>query len=253
MLTDIKAIFFDLDGTLVDIKTNRIPESTQAALRALRQREVRLFIASGRPPLWVDSIRDQFDFMFDGKVLLNGQYCVDETDPPFYQHPLTVKQCQTILDWMKIHPDVICNFMEPNYVYTNHPTQHGIPVEAPTRCLTHATYQISPQVGPQSEAEILKQTPGVKSARWNDTSTDLIPYDGGKPVGMQKMLKHFGLNQNQCMAFGDGANDIEMLQYAEIGVAMGNGSTAVKQNADYTTDAVDKNGIQNALRHFGLL
>ena len=52
---------------------------------------------------------------------------------------------------------------------------------------------------------------------------------------------------------GDGENDIDMLKSAGIGVAMGNAGDDVKAAADYVTDSVDANGIENALRHFGLL
>ena len=55
------------------------------------------------------------------------------------------------------------------------------------------------------------------------------------------------------MAFGDGENDIEMLRFVGVGVAMGNGGDAVKAAADYVTDAVDEDGIAKALRHFGLI
>ena len=55
------------------------------------------------------------------------------------------------------------------------------------------------------------------------------------------------------MAFGDGENDMEMLRYVGIGVAMGNASDAVKAAADYVTDTVDDDGIEKALRHFGLI
>ena len=51
----------------------------------------------------------------------------------------------------------------------------------------------------------------------------------------------------KTMAFGDGENDIEMLNYVQIGVAMGNAENSVKENADYVTDSVDDNGIQKAL------
>ena len=55
------------------------------------------------------------------------------------------------------------------------------------------------------------------------------------------------------MAFGDGGNDISMLKTAAIGVAMGNANDEVKDAADYITTSVDEDGIQNALRHFGLI
>ena len=55
------------------------------------------------------------------------------------------------------------------------------------------------------------------------------------------------------MAFGDGGNDIVMLQSAPIGVAMGNAWTETKEVADYITTDVDDNGIWNALVHYGLI
>ena len=55
------------------------------------------------------------------------------------------------------------------------------------------------------------------------------------------------------MAFGDGENDISMLEFAGIGVAMGNAGDEVKAIADYVTDSVDDDGIEKALVHFGLI
>lgn len=55
------------------------------------------------------------------------------------------------------------------------------------------------------------------------------------------------------MSFGDGENDIEMLQFTQIGVAMGNARTDVKACAHHITSDVDKDGIENALKHYGIL
>ena len=253
-MCQLKAIFFDLDGTLVDKANERIPVSTQEALRALRERGVKLFICSGRPPFWAALINQHFDFAFDGKVLLNGQYCVDKEGEAFYKNPLTREQLTNLMGWIEAHPQVQCTFMEEDCAYSNiEGSREKLPVVDVTRCLDHSVFQVSPRVGPEADEGILAQVKGVKSARWNDSSTDLIPAEGGKPVGMEKMLEHFGIAREECMAFGDGANDIEMLRYAGVGVAMGNGADAVKAAADYVTDNVDRDGIAKALKHFGLL
>ena len=88
---------------------------------------------------------------------------------------------------------------------------------------------------------------------WNDTGIDIIPKNGGKSAGIQKFLDEQGLDRSEIMAFGDGENDMEMLRFAGIGVAMGNASDPVKAAADYVTDTVDNDGIEKALRHFGLI
>jgi Cof subfamily protein (haloacid dehalogenase superfamily) len=88
---------------------------------------------------------------------------------------------------------------------------------------------------------------------WNDKAIDIIPKGGGKSAGMQVFLDKYGLERSETMAFGDGENDIDMLKFAGIGVAMGNAKDSVKAVADYITDSVDEHGIENALRHFGLI
>ena len=88
---------------------------------------------------------------------------------------------------------------------------------------------------------------------WNDTGIDIIPKSGGKNAGIQQYLDEQGIDRNEIMAFGDGENDMKMLQFAGIGVAMGNASDTVKAAADYVTDTVDNDGVEKALRHFGLI
>ena len=70
---------------------------------------------------------------------------------------------------------------------------------------------------------------------------------------MQEFRNSSTRKRSQTMAFGDGENDMAMLRFAGIGVAMGNGSDLLKQKADYVTASVDDDGIEKALLHFGLI
>ena len=72
-------------------------------------------------------------------------------------------------------------------------------------------------------------------------------------IGIRKTLEYFGITREETMAFGDGDNDAEMLEFVEIGVAMGNAVEKTKAAADYITTAQDEQGISNALKHFGIL
>ena len=114
-------------------------------------------------------------------------------------------------------------------------------------------YQILAFV-PEEQKNILNELLDECSiTSWNDTGIDIIPKGGGKSAGIQKFLDEHGMDRSEIMAFGDGENDMDMLRFAGIGVAMGNASDMVKAAADYVTDTVDENGIENALRHFGLI
>lgn len=64
------------------------------------------------------------------------------------------------------------------------------------------------------------------------------------------MIAHQGIHIEETMAFGDGGNDISIIEKAGIGIAMGNANQILKSHADYITSSIDENGIYNALQHF---
>ncbi len=74
-----------------------------------------------------------------------------------------------------------------------------------------------------------------------------------KALTISKLAAHFGLTADQTAVFGDGGNDVGMLQKAGLGIAMGNGSTACKKAADYVTDRIENDGMYKACVEFGWL
>ncbi len=264
MPAPIQAVFFDVDGTLISFNTHKIPDSTRRALHEMRRRGVKVFIASGRPPVQMGFLRQLADFEFDGYIAMNGQYCYDAKGP-FYQLAIPTDSIRQLLPWLE-QTGLSCSFVELEYEYINRITPQVLdlyrmlgdtiahePVDDPARALTHTTYQISAYLPAEQEAEFLAHLPGCKAARWNPHFADIIPAAGGKPVGVQQMLDRFGIDRAASMAFGDGGNDSDMLQYAAVGVAMDNAGDDVKAAADYVTAGVDEDGVERALRHFGVI
>lgn len=262
----IKAIFFDIDGTLYSHTTWRVPPSALEALRTLRKNGIRLFIATGRPLARFQLVRKNLeDFPFDGYLLFNGQYCADSTGQPFFLQALPVESLKALVPWLA-RQDIVCTFSELDRAYRNRSAAHleqkaaemkaplpELEILDPVRSLSHPTYQINAYIPPEMDAEFIAHAPGLKAERWNDLFSDVMPADGGKPCGMQRMLDRFHIAREECMAFGDGGNDIEMLRYAGIGVAMGNARPEVKPAADFVTSDIDEDGLAKALEHFGLL
>ena len=92
-----------------------------------------------------------------------------------------------------------------------------------------------------------------EASRWHKAFADVNTKGGGKHIGIDKIIEHYGIKLEETIAFGDGGNDISMIKHAHIGVAMGNANKEVKEIADYITDDVDNNGIYNALKHFNII
>ena len=74
-----------------------------------------------------------------------------------------------------------------------------------------------------------------------------------KAHGMQKYLAYAGIAQEDTIAFGDGPNDFDMLEYAAVGIAMGNAVEGLKSRADFVTKGIDEDGIAYALSKWGLI
>lgn len=262
----IKAVFFDIDGTLISMKTRKITETLLAALYQLKENGIRLFVATGRPPAQLPLLDPRFtSFPWDGWIMMNGQYCMDENRQCFASHPIPKETLEVLIPWLK-DADFPCSVMEAELSYELRWNQNRYdhmkaigriedmpPILDAERAFSHDTYQYSAYIPEAEDAEFLAHAPGMKAARWSVNFADMIPAEGGKPKGMERMMERFGLKREECMACGDGGNDITMIQYAGIGVAMGNSREEVKKAADHVTGDCEDDGLVAAFEHFGLL
>ena len=83
--------------------------------------------------------------------------------------------------------------------------------------------------------------------------TEAVLLGNSKSTGIHRILDHYHLSREAAFAFGDSANDLPMFQCVATPIAMGGSPLAVQQTAVYTTGTVLENGIQQGLRHFGLI
>ena len=102
-------------------------------------------------------------------------------------------------------------------------------------------------------AAILRDVTGAKIAAWWDRAVDVIPATGGKGTAVRKILEYYGLRKAEAMAFGDGNNDIEMLEAVGTGVAMENASDDLKAVADDVCGHVARDGIYHYCLRHGLI
>lgn len=256
----IKAIFFDIDGTLVSFQTHAIPESTKRALCAVREHGVRLFIATGRHRLLIEEGNILEGFPFDGYVTLNGQFCYTTAGEVIHEARIEPADVAGLLARLDEKPSA-CLLIERDRMYANLIDEHvqrawsAVKFSTPPlgdvkQALHNNIYQINLFLPQEQEAFYLDAMPHSNATRWSPYFSDIGPSGGSKAVGIEKLAAHFSIPMSDVMAIGDGENDIDMLRAAGIGVAMGNASDAVKRAADYVTTDVDHGGIINAFKQF---
>ena len=256
----VKAIFFDVDGTLVSINTREALPSTIEALKKLREKGIKLFIATGRAMAMLKGV---VDFEFDGYITLNGQQCYDDKGNILYEKSLDNADLKKMVEYVN-KEKIACYFVGNNDIYCNLRNEHidrleydikiiKLPVKDVIIDEDTRIYQVSPCATPKQEEVIKSIMKNSQSTRWNTYFCDIYPEDGTKINGIERVCEKIGIDIEDTMAFGDSFNDVEMLDGVAISVAMGNADEDVKTHADYVTLDADSDGICHALRHYNLI
>jgi len=249
----IKAIFFDIDGTLVPFGWNHMPESTLISLEKMKKMGIKLFVATGRPINTTGHVQKMFDF--DGYVTANGQYCVNENGIIHEQY-IPKSSLLKLIPYLNEHKiPVVFASLERSYIneYNHREYDSEWPVVDLYDIVDEKIVQIMAYIEEKDDEAFLAHLPGCKTARWTPEFADIIPSDGGKESGIDHVLKYYGISLEETMCFGDGGNDITMLRHVPKSVAMGNANDTVKRSASYVTSDVKEDGIYNALKHFKVL
>ena len=254
----IRAAFFDIDGTLLSYHTHRFTPATIATLQAMRQRGIRLFIASGRPTI----LFPRLPMPFDGCITMNGGYvyCANEV---LYEKAIDPQDARAWFDYAE-QRNICTMCFSDNEMYINYINeavvniQNGLdmpmpPVMDTLRMAERINHQIIGIMPPTADDEVLRIMPHCRLPRWHDAFTDIVCSDNSKARGIELLCRHFGISRDETIAFGDGGNDIEMLEYSGIGVAMGNAKEHVKAHADFVTLSVEDDGITHAAKELHIV
>jgi len=255
----IRAAFFDIDGTLLSHKTLQVTQATIDAVKKLRQAGILCIVATGRHRTELEKLPlDELEF--DGYLTLNGQLLLDGRKNARYGVPITGSAKELLLSLFENHTLPVL-LLEQDRIYLNY-------VDAGVEQAQAAISTSVPEISDYAGAELYQAClylpedghPCLEMLQeqcvvtwWHSCGVDIVAKGGGKVAGIRRFLEETGIKREETIAFGDGHNDLEMLKFAGIGVAMGNGTEEVKQAADYVTASVDEDGVVKALTHFGLI
>ena len=258
-MDEIKIIFFDIDGTLIDMDRKEISEKTLEALRRLKERGILLCLATGRGPLSLP----QFDGVeFDVFLTFNGSYCY-ERERTIFSNPLPYEDVKTVIQnaaalgrpvSIATKDQMAANGKDEDLIEYYSFAKRKVEVSPDfDKAAQGEVYQLMLGCRRADYPFLLRGTRRAKIAAWWDRAAEIIPADGGKGVGVGKILAYYHLDRSQALAFGDGDNDIEMLRAVGRGVAMGNASEGLKAAAHDICGHVAEDGVYYYCLAHGLL
>lgn len=262
----IKAVFIDADGTLVSFMTHEVPASALEAIRRLQEKGIKVCLATGRT---VAALADLAELPFDGFVCSSGQYLLNAEKKQIRSQTLDRGDIARLCDYLarresageKAYDFCFLGQNESFFNHLSHSTEKlcrelAFPL-FPTRPLDELREKDWLQLmffgNRREQRDIMELMPASLATRWHEGFIDIMPRSGGKDVGLKMMAQHLGLRTEECLAVGDGDNDIPMLKTAGYAVAMGNATLNTKDAADLVTASVDRDGLAKAFRFLGLI
>lgn len=259
----VKAVFFDIDGTLLKFNEEVIDEAILTGLYALKSNGIKVLAASGRS---IEQIKRVTDFPFDGFITSNGAVAIGSMGNTLYRGAIPYIDLFNLVNYLEsnspgfsisytteagVYASRINDALEAHYQMTCIP----IPENRPIRdLLRYKVYQLTAYIDAHEESKLIELImPNCVATRWHDDFADINNQHYNKATGVAYWLGYFGIDKDEAMAFGDGGNDMEMLKYVKYGVAMGNARQEVKDIAYYVTDQVYNKGVLKALHFFNLV
>lgn len=269
-----KVVFLDVDGTIVNAR-GAIPDSARAAIRRAGENGHKLVVCSGRSRFQLPKML--LELGFSGIVASAGAQVIADGKEIFHA-VIDGEHRRAIADYMEKNKIAYCFQTDGGIVMTEQSENRimeimremGITPEHLRQLVGEIYIQENAWDNPREEKLIYYDAPfGVAKVH-----ADLAPYfdavqlslvgaddDCGevgingihKATGMKEYLDHVGIAREDSIAVGDGPNDLQMMEFAGIGVAMGNAREEVKARADMVTAHIDEDGLALAFEKLGLL
>lgn len=265
-----RLLVLDLDGTLTNSRKEITERNREALLRA-QEAGVKVVLASGRPTYGIAPLADalQLDH-FGGFVLAyNGGEIIDwKTKELLYANVLPEEVLPVLYRKASAHGLPILSYDGEN-ILTEHPDDVYVGKEAflnkmPVKTAVDFLSEL-PRPVPKClivgdpdrlipvESELsLELQQKISVYRSEPYFLELVPLGIDKARSLAVLLEKLGMTREEMVAVGDGYNDLSMIQYAGMGVAMANAQEPVRKAADFVTLSNDEDGVAAVVEKFFL-
>jgi len=256
-----KAVILDIDGTILP-HGKTLSYATKDAISQLKENNLKVIIATGRPPYFSESIIQEIGV--DSMVYFNGSYVYHEGEE-IYKNAIeksVLKKVQ-ILSHDQAHPLTFLGGSSFKVTDLTHPfvveafsRDSWRPEIAPPQFwMDQDIYQLFLHCDLEDEISYQTKIPELDFRRWTSgaRTCDVNLSNSNKSVGLMKLLEKLGIAPDEAVAFGDGLNDIEMLSMVGMGVAMGSAHEEVKRAANMVTLSAEEDGVRYGLERLGFI
>lgn len=272
----IKAIVMDVDGTLTNEK-KEIPEKTKKVLKKAQANGIRLILASGRPTTGLMKFGKELEMDKNNGlfVAFNGSKVINcENMEELFNEPMSVEEGKAVLEHMKKF-NVKPMIDKGEYMYVNNVFDNKIHdktgneiniIEYESRggnyklcekddLAAFVDYKLNkiltagePDYLEAHYKEMMEPFKNKLSCMFTASFYFEFTAKGiDKAKALDTVLKDLNISSDEIIAFGDGQNDLSIIKYAGIGVAMGNAVDELKENADEITLSNEEDGIAHTL------
>lgn len=265
-----RLLVLDIDGTVTNSNKEVTPKTREAVIR-LQEKGVSVVLASGRPPMGIYPVAEKLKINEFGNYILayNGaklikcstQQCVHQDKLPSYLPSRLWKDALSYGFGLISYGDhALITGTETDEYMELESRISGLPIEyrddfgAYTRTIPVNECLITGN--PEDLADL---EPILSRKYWHDAEIfhsepyflEVTPKNVDKAYGIKQLLELLGVRKEDVVCCGDSFNDIKMLQYAGLGVAMANASDPIKWIADYVTvNDNDHDGIAEVIERF---
>lgn len=263
-----KVLVLDIDGTLTNSK-KEITEATRLAIWDIMDRGHQVILASGRPTPGMRRYEEELELPKRGGYLLsfNGAKVVDcVSGEVVYQRILPLNIIPGLYQFARERHTGLITYLGETVISAFEPDEY-VELEAginklPIRVVPHfaefVDYDINKCLltAPANQAAVFEKELQEKYGdmlsiyRSEPFFIEVMPKNVDKAASLDRMLPAIGMGQENTVCCGDGFNDISMIKYAKVGVAMGNAQPAVKGAADYITATNDEDGLVEVIQKF---
>lgn len=263
-----KVLVLDIDGTLTNTQ-KQITPGTKAAIREIMEKGHHVILASGRPTPGMRRYEKELELEKYGGYLLsfNGGRIVEcRSGEIVYQKLLSLSILPSLYHFAKEHGcglitylgDQVISAFEPDEYVALEARINGLPIRVVENFADFVDFDINkclmtapPEVALDYELVLRESYRGIADVYRSEAFfIEIMPEFVNKASSLEHMLENLGLPRENAICCGDGFNDISMIKFAGIGVAMGNAKAEVKEAADYITASNDEDGIVEVIRKF---